>query len=116
MRRPVKIHPEKYYPIVARGEVDTCPICLDDITDLECKLTCSHKFHLYCIGKWLDDNTTCPVCRHVFSATPYVARDFVRIEDSSWKKKVIYTPSGGCQPTIKAPQAHAKCGLCLYAS
>lgn len=73
MRRSAKIHPEKHYPIVAWGEVDTCPICLDDITDLECELTCSHKFHLHCIGKWLDDNTTCPVCRHDFSAPVPIA-------------------------------------------
>jgi len=42
-----------------------CPICLDTLCDSSCrKLTvCGHAFHPECIMKWLDSNTTCPLCR-----------------------------------------------------
>jgi len=44
-----------------------CPICFDDIcvSSTGCvEMSCSHKFHLKCIGKWLNKNSTCPMCRH----------------------------------------------------
>lgn len=44
-----------------------CPICFDDIcvSTTGCvEMSCSHKFHLKCIGKWLNKNSTCPMCRN----------------------------------------------------
>lgn len=44
-----------------------CPICFDDIcvaTTGCVEMSCSHKFHLKCIGKWLNKNSTCPMCRN----------------------------------------------------
>lgn len=41
-----------------------CPICQEE-TDLNIirKLKCDHRFHIYCIEKWLSKETTCPICR-----------------------------------------------------
>lgn len=45
-----------------------CPICQDyDKTHYDYvirRLNCNHEFHIYCIDKWLSNETTCPICRN----------------------------------------------------
>jgi hypothetical protein len=41
-----------------------CTICFRLLYDVM-MLPCCHSFHLKCIGKWLDKNNTCPLCREV---------------------------------------------------
>ncbi|KAK0599183.1 hypothetical protein LWI29_003038 [Acer saccharum] len=59
-------------PIVFVGSKETfsscgdCSICLDEYEDGElCRVipVCNHMFHLKCIGHWLKDHLTCPICR-----------------------------------------------------
>jgi hypothetical protein len=43
-----------------------CPICLDDMmerVDELLKLKCPHIYHMNCILEWLENKTSCPVCR-----------------------------------------------------
>lgn len=42
-----------------------CCICLTDInkTTGQVDMSCSHKYHLKCISKWLSNHSTCPMCR-----------------------------------------------------
>ncbi|CAM0151463.1 unnamed protein product [Urochloa decumbens] len=43
-----------------------CVICLAEYEDKDVLRTlpyCGHDFHLACIDLWLEQNTTCPVCR-----------------------------------------------------
>ncbi|XP_065094850.1 uncharacterized protein LOC135715551 [Ochlerotatus camptorhynchus] len=41
-----------------------CSICLDFVFEASCReLTCKHKFHADCIDLWLQQSSTCPVCR-----------------------------------------------------
>ncbi|CAN8315074.1 unnamed protein product [Cochlearia groenlandica] len=50
------------------GEDDetTCAICLDDLCEEMMKLpNCRHRFHMECIGEWLTDSNTCPLCRKI---------------------------------------------------
>ena len=42
-----------------------CAICHEDDTVVRHTLACNHTFHLHCIGKWLLNNRTCPMCRYV---------------------------------------------------
>lgn len=43
---------------------EECYICYENITNTEEKvLICGHKYHTSCINKWLENNTTCPICR-----------------------------------------------------
>lgn len=45
---------------------DECSICLECIsvsTTGRVEMSCSHSFHLKCIGKWLNKNSSCPMCR-----------------------------------------------------
>lgn len=46
---------------------DDCSICFD-IIDVkktgQVDMSCSHKFHLKCIGTWLSKNSSCPLCRN----------------------------------------------------
>lgn len=42
---------------------DGCPLILGD--------TCTHNFHLHCILKWLEQDSSkglCPMCRQIFTA------------------------------------------------
>ncbi|XP_037109099.1 uncharacterized protein si:ch211-59o9.10 isoform X2 [Syngnathus acus] len=42
-----------------------CQICFGDYDDGERlrMLPCFHDYHVACIDRWLQDNTTCPICR-----------------------------------------------------
>ena len=43
----------------------TCSICLEECSSTlqQRILPCMHKFHVACIERWLDTQTTCPECR-----------------------------------------------------
>lgn len=42
-----------------------CSICLENMSLAEetRKLLCQHEFHVECLRSWLQDHTTCPLCR-----------------------------------------------------
>ena len=43
---------------------DECTICLLNYTEETKKITeCCHTFHTECLDKWLQNNTSCPLCR-----------------------------------------------------
>ena len=46
-----------------------CCICLTEInkTTGQVEMSCSHKYHLKCISKWLSNHSTCPMCRSMTS-------------------------------------------------
>ncbi|CAM0880671.1 unnamed protein product [Alopecurus aequalis] len=44
----------------------TCPVCLSEMEDGETVRVlpvCMHYFHDACVGDWLRENSTCPLCR-----------------------------------------------------
>lgn len=41
---------------------DLCPVCRDH-PEGGVELSCKHQFCVACIGTWLDQHSTCPVCR-----------------------------------------------------
>nr|XP_051207808.1 RING-H2 finger protein ATL32-like [Lolium perenne] len=44
----------------------TCPVCLSEMEDGETVRVlpvCMHYFHDACVGEWLRENDTCPLCR-----------------------------------------------------
>lgn len=44
-------------------DVDCC-ICMDSIFVDECKKTeCKHMFHEGCLNRWLEESSSCPLCR-----------------------------------------------------
>jgi hypothetical protein len=46
------------------GEVVTCAICRNDITDLSVVRPCGHKFDKSCITSWFKHGSKCcPICR-----------------------------------------------------
>jgi len=54
-------------------ENECCPICLLDYEegDEVRTLPCSHEFHKHCVDSWLENNSSCPACRHsVYDSPP----------------------------------------------
>ncbi len=50
------------------GDEKSCSVCLQDYNESdEIVLTiCNHMYHKRCINNWLEQNKSCPVCRHRF--------------------------------------------------
>lgn len=42
---------------------DTCTICLETLDEETISLPCNHLFHKSCIIPWLENKSTCPLCR-----------------------------------------------------
>ncbi|XP_028022769.2 E3 ubiquitin-protein ligase RLIM-like [Balaenoptera acutorostrata] len=42
-----------------------CSICMTEYNENSKLriLPCSHEYHIYCIDRWLSENSTCPICR-----------------------------------------------------
>jgi hypothetical protein len=55
-----------YQELVRRGIIDDseCPICYGTL-ETPMVTRCGHEFHRGCLGKWLTDHDTCPLCRTV---------------------------------------------------
>jgi hypothetical protein len=49
-------------PAAVVVELLVCSICLDNFV-IGAALTCGHRFHGECVGRWLRRSRTCPVCR-----------------------------------------------------
>ena len=47
------------------AEVEGCPICMLPLTANVGVLSCTHKFHTYCVNNWLPEHHNCPICRTV---------------------------------------------------
>lgn len=43
----------------------TCAVCLCDAQDGDSlrRLPCKHEFHVQCVDRWLENHTTCPLCK-----------------------------------------------------
>ena len=56
---------------VGLDDDECCPICLLEYEqgDELRLLPCNHEFHKECIDSWLENNTSCPACRHSLSNT-----------------------------------------------
>ena len=65
---------------------DCCPICLveyeEGISEIR-TLPCGHGFDKECIDSWLENHTTCPVCRQGLDDTPTSPRSG-RVLFNSW--------------------------------
>lgn len=58
---------------------DECPIILGE--------GCTHNFHMHCILKWLEQDSSkglCPMCRQIFSykQTPFIDKNLQKLIDS----------------------------------
>jgi hypothetical protein len=47
---------------------DCCPVCLDELTEDDIPLSCSHYVHRSCVISWGKD--ICPVCKQQIKLTP----------------------------------------------
>jgi hypothetical protein len=51
---------------------ESCSICMDDLSKVQCELPCGHIFDKSCIERWIQRQRTCPNCRRYIS--PYTTR------------------------------------------
>ena len=63
-------------------EIETCPICLDEIGDKNsCVTECNHKFCLKCLSTALREKNTCPMCRSELVEENEDTKKIRRLED-----------------------------------
>ncbi|XP_078165127.1 putative E3 ubiquitin-protein ligase HIP1 isoform X2 [Carex rostrata] len=48
-----------------QDEEERCVICLEQYADADVKgqLMCGHEYHFSCIGKWMEEQAVCPICK-----------------------------------------------------
>lgn len=46
-----------------KNNLDECSICLDKNNNSFITTKCNHKFHEDCFYKWMEINSSCPICR-----------------------------------------------------
>jgi hypothetical protein len=51
--------------IVSESDTEDCSICLENTKENDTQLICGHIFHNECLREWLNEHTTCPVCRAI---------------------------------------------------
>lgn len=67
-----------------------CTICLLNYTEETKKITdCNHIFHDECIGRWLQTNNSCPLCRTVLNQQKQTGLDETETETLP---RLIYSP------------------------
>eukprot|EP01065_Artemidia_motanka_P044323 TRINITY_DN6290_c0_g1_i1.p2 TRINITY_DN6290_c0_g1~~TRINITY_DN6290_c0_g1_i1.p2 ORF type:complete len:285 (+),score=93.48 TRINITY_DN6290_c0_g1_i1:70-855(+) len=59
-------------PHNAKPGEHTCVVCLEDFEPrrLAKKMPCEHLFHDDCLGRWLESNNNCPMCRFELPKNP----------------------------------------------
>jgi hypothetical protein len=72
--------------IVSESDTEDCSICLENTTENDTQLICGHIFHNECLHEWLDEHTTCPVCRAILpileTKSPHITVD-LELPDST---------------------------------
>ena len=57
-------------------KIPECAICMDDIEMVNMTITtCGHTFHASCVFRALENNETCPLCRHPLVDLPQEEED-----------------------------------------
>jgi E3 ubiquitin-protein ligase RNF115/126 len=79
---PKKKVDEKMLGDDGKGE---CSVCMDDVQLGEevVSLPCNHWFHETCVGLWLSEHNTCPICRKGIDSQPTQASDNQRASSST---------------------------------
>lgn len=59
---------EENFPVATEEELtrnnDDCAICWDGMASARKLMPCGHLFHTTCLRSWLEQDTSCPTCRH----------------------------------------------------
>jgi len=58
----------------AMGPGANCPVCTEDfaVGDEVQKLPCQHVYHIPCLAPWLQQQNSCPICRHELPTDDHV--------------------------------------------
>jgi hypothetical protein len=64
----IKIDYKQYYKtkiLKSKTHKKYCIICLENykFQDKIAFMECNHKYHYFCLKKWLNVNPSCPICR-----------------------------------------------------
>jgi hypothetical protein len=69
-------------------EFTECAICYEKMSKETMKtLPCNHKFHTKCVNKWLQNNTTCPLCRNI--EMPLFRKRRIEVETAERQRGIV---------------------------
>ena len=69
--------------LVVEEMQECCPICLESLKADVRHLECEHAFHTECIGTWLTDHVSCPVCRVTVQGASSAGASAANLTDES---------------------------------
>ena len=76
-----------------------CPICYEEITKGTSTTTrCKHVFHKACLERWMEEKTTCPMCRENIRPTTGQLRP--RNYSSGWAFDFLNAPPAPPPPPV----------------
>eukprot|EP00249_Psilotum_nudum_P007621 c20702_g1_i1 orf=208-1830(-) len=88
-----------------------CAVCLcryEDTDILRLLPKCKHAFHIDCVGKWLHNRSTCPLCRHRVEADDILLADeflpgtkWVVDESHGLRRNSVYAPRSSTELEIE---------------
>ena len=75
---------------------DTCVICLSQVTERAITVPCNHyTFDFICLVSWLQERSSCPLCKHVRLVSAYQVPDKdqarLRLQPSNMTGAVLMT-------------------------
>ncbi|KAH7138328.1 hypothetical protein B0J11DRAFT_12841 [Dendryphion nanum] len=87
------------------GPTDDCVICLSTITERAITVPCNHcLFDFLCLVSWLQENSTCPLCKTEVTAVQYDWRSETDFKSYTVRAaKPIYNPSNNGPPLSNPP-------------
>jgi len=87
-------------------EEEVCPVCLCayELDDTLLRLPCDHLFHEACVSRWLQQDSSCPHCRHQLLPPAQPPRSSARwTDDPEMGTEMVARPSGRAPPRTAPP-------------
>lgn len=103
----------KGVPLPSDLDGETCSVCLCNFAegDKVHTIHCGHHFHKDCLGTWLKENNTCPVCR--FELLTDDAKHNEKVREAAKSRGIELSselhPHKGCKNCCRTP-SEGKCG------
>lgn len=82
--------------------VGLCPICWETLDVSAPSIVCGHAFHANCLGQWLMQHNTCPLCRCVLGPMPASTHGVDAVLDELQRLTLLCAPADEVRALVDA--------------